>query len=149
MKDDYVVTSLDDPDVSQRFFAAIDNLLLQDYGNGDNFMPQSDGTRESDKCIPDHLQPSWDTNPPLSSFFGHPQHHSSDLGYSSEYTEATPKEDPFMDHSHQQELKMADSFGPSFSASMQESSVICGRGLELVESELILPHRTNGQQMPF
>lgn len=44
MKEDYVVTSLDDPDVSQRFFAAIDNLLLQDYGNGEDF-----GTRDAGK----------------------------------------------------------------------------------------------------
>ncbi|XP_029838543.3 uncharacterized protein LOC8038856 [Ixodes scapularis] len=29
--EDYVLTSLDDPDISQRFFAAIDNIL-QDYG---------------------------------------------------------------------------------------------------------------------
>lgn len=32
-EDDYVLTSLDDPDISQRFFAAIDNIL-QDYGGG-------------------------------------------------------------------------------------------------------------------
>ncbi|XP_064486659.1 uncharacterized protein LOC135398981 [Ornithodoros turicata] len=30
-EEDYVLTSLDDPDISQRFFAAIDNIL-QDYG---------------------------------------------------------------------------------------------------------------------
>ncbi|KFM59321.1 hypothetical protein X975_11373, partial [Stegodyphus mimosarum] len=45
MKDDYVVTSLDDPDVSQRFFAAIDNLL-QDYGNAESFVTQVGTTRE-------------------------------------------------------------------------------------------------------
>lgn len=45
MKEDYVVTSLDDPDVSQRFFAAIDNLLLQDYGGGG----EEFGARESEK----------------------------------------------------------------------------------------------------
>lgn len=50
MKDDYVVTSLDDPDVSQRFFAAIDNLLLQDYGNGEAaFTSPGDNSRESIK----------------------------------------------------------------------------------------------------
>ncbi|KAL3227490.1 hypothetical protein MRX96_004194 [Rhipicephalus microplus] len=33
-EEDYVLTSLDDPDISQRFFAAIDNIL-QDYsGSG-------------------------------------------------------------------------------------------------------------------
>ncbi|KAH6922656.1 hypothetical protein HPB50_017465 [Hyalomma asiaticum] len=32
-EEDYVLTSLDDPDISQRFFAAIDNIL-QDYGGG-------------------------------------------------------------------------------------------------------------------
>ncbi|CAL1265906.1 unnamed protein product [Larinioides sclopetarius] len=149
MKDDYVVTSLDDPDVSQRFFAAIDNLLLQDYGNGENFIHQSDGARESEKC--DQIQPSWDTNPSLTSFFGPPQHpSSSDLGYSSEYTEATSKDDPFLDHTHHQELKMtSNSFSPAFSAGMQQASVVCGRGLELPEPELILPHRTSGQPMPF
>ncbi|GFQ96294.1 transcription factor glial cells missing [Trichonephila clavata] len=151
MKDDYVVTSLDDPDVSQRFFAAIDNLLLQDYGNGENFLPQSDGTRESDKCVSEQMQPSWDNNPSFNSFFSHPQHHStSDLGYSSEYTDAVSKEDPFIDHSHHQELKMTtNSFSSAFSAGLQQSSLACGRGIELTESELILPHRTNGQQMQY
>lgn len=53
MKEDYVVTSLDDPDVSQRFFAAIDNLLLQDYaaGSGEDF-----GARESEKGGEYHCQ---------------------------------------------------------------------------------------------
>lgn len=46
MKEDYVVTSLDDPDVSQRFFAAIDNLLLQDYGGGGG---EDFGARETEK----------------------------------------------------------------------------------------------------
>ncbi|KAH7976555.1 transcription factor glial cells missing 2 [Rhipicephalus sanguineus] len=32
-EEDYVLTSLDDPDISQRFFAAIDNIL-QDYSGG-------------------------------------------------------------------------------------------------------------------
>lgn len=50
MKDDYVVTSLDDPDVSQKFFAAIDNLLLQDYGNSEAaYASPSDISRDSEK----------------------------------------------------------------------------------------------------
>lgn len=49
MKEDYVVTSLDDPDVSQKFFAAIDNLLLQDYGNAEAFSSPQDSTRDTSK----------------------------------------------------------------------------------------------------
>ncbi|XP_077547810.1 uncharacterized protein LOC144160075 [Haemaphysalis longicornis] len=37
-EEDYVLTSLDDPDISQRFFAAIDNIL-QDYGGADHGPP--------------------------------------------------------------------------------------------------------------
>ncbi|KAG8191132.1 hypothetical protein JTE90_010053 [Oedothorax gibbosus] len=141
MKEDYVVTSLDDPDVSQRFFAAIDNLLLQDYGNEDF------GTRDTGKGVTDPLPGVWDTNPVLTSFFGQSHLQSSDLGYSSEYNDATSKDVNFAttDLMHHTDAKL--SYNAPYIAS-QDAITSCGRnlGIELAEPEMVLSHRTNGHQ---
>ncbi|XP_054711349.1 uncharacterized protein LOC129220939 [Uloborus diversus] len=160
MKEDYVVTSLDDPDVSQRFFAAIDNLLLQDYSSGEGFTNQHDANHTSpdkDGNV-EHIQVTWDANPALS-FFTHPhQHNGTDLGYGTDvqtFTDSGSKEDIFTDHSHDQPgmgKTSPTSYSSMFSISLQQASNSrCGRDLdiELADTELILPHRTSGRQVPF
>ncbi|XP_015918589.1 uncharacterized protein [Parasteatoda tepidariorum] len=149
MKDDYVVTSLDDPDVSQRFFAAIDNLLLQDYGNGDNFASPPDEIRDSEK--EGHLNTNWETANAISSFFSHTQQHGiNDLTYPTNVIVPNSKEDHYLDQSQHQDIKIVPNNYTSVFP-MQISASLCERpmDMDIAESELIIPHRTTAQHVPY
>lgn len=101
-------------------------------------------------AAPEQLQIPWDSNPTISSFFTQPQQRSSEMCYSTDphdYSSPDSK-DVFTDH---QDCKIVPtSYSTVFSISLQQAPPQrCGRGFEVSESELVLPHRTSGHQVPF